>query len=67
MAMLNLLRKNLTTKAVGHCYAYVWGARVAIASHQCCLGSNPGGDDQVPKKKTFVSRGIIRNNIFNIL
>ena len=57
MAMLNLLRKNLTTKAVGHCYAYVWGARVAIASHQCRLGSNPGGDDQVPKKKPLLRVG----------
>ena len=57
MAMLNLLRKNLTTKAVGHCYAYVWGAMVAIASHQCRLGSNPGGDDQVPKKKPLLRVG----------
>lgn len=38
----------------------------AIACQQCGLRSNSAGDE-VPKKITLVSRGIIRNNIFEIL
>jgi len=38
----------------------------AIASQQCGLGANHGGE-KVPKKITLISRVIIRNNIFEIL